>query len=366
MTSLQEQLSRLSPEKRQLVLRKLQARSATSPASPELEGGPLVITNRGGPLPLSSAQQRLWFLDQLEGPGAAYIMTSAVRLRGRLDVGALLDSLREIVGRHEILRTTFWEEDGQPRQVISLETRLDVEVFDWIGLGEKEHAECVHRLIRAESETPFDLKKGPLIRVKLGLSHPLSTGDGEGVLVLSVHHIVADFWSMEVLIKEWKCLYEARVEGHLADLKPLPIQYADYAAWERKLQSGGRRREHVDYWTTQLDGAPPVLELPLDFIRPSAPSPREHRLFFEISSTLADGLRGVAQRCGATPFMALQAVFALLLARTSRQRDVVVGTVVANRPRPELESMIGFFCQHPAAAPIPRWGSLVRRSSAPG
>ncbi|HWN45605.1 MAG TPA: amino acid adenylation domain-containing protein, partial [Thermoanaerobaculia bacterium] len=289
---------------------------------------PLVRVPRGGSLPSSFAQQRLWFLDQLEPGSFAYNLAGAVRLEGALDVADMAGALSGIVRRHESLRTSFVEENGEPRQVIAGPAPLPLRVLDLAGLPAAVREEEARRIAVAEARRPYDLARGPLVSSAL-----LRLDEREHVLLVGMHHIVSDGWSLGIFVRELGALYRG-------DAVPeLPVQYADYAAWQRQWLCGEVMEERLAWWKEQLAGAPQVIELPLDRPRPAVQSYRGGRA----SLAMEIRLEPVARGLGVTPFMALLAGFATLLARYGSQPDVVVGTPVANRGRTELEDLIGFF-----------------------
>ncbi|NRD67016.1 amino acid adenylation domain-containing protein, partial [Corallococcus exiguus] len=292
-----------------------------------------------GPSPLSFAQQRLWFIDQLEPGSALYNVPVAVRLEGELDVGALDWALREIVRRHESLRTTFELHEGQPVQRIHAdEVRLSMVQIDLGALdGEQREAE-VRRRLGAELAEPFDLYRGPLIRASL-----LKLGAAEHVLLITMHHIVSDGWSLGVLIREVGALYAAFLEGRPSPLPELSLQYAGYAAWQRGWLQGETLQKEVDFWRGKLAGTPPVLELPTDHPRPAVRGNAGAIHSFVLPSSLERGLKALAQREGASLYMVLLAAWQMLLSRYSGQTDISVGSPIAGRTRAELEGLIGFF-----------------------
>jgi amino acid adenylation domain-containing protein len=285
--------------------------------------------DRAGVVPVSFAQQRLWFLDQLSPGGVTYTVPGAVRIRGPLDVDALRASLREIVRRHEILRTTFVDTGEGPVQIIAPELLLDIEITDTADPAE---------LAGREARVPFDLSHGPLVRVRL-----LRLAADDHVLLLTMHHIVSDGWSLGVLIREASALYNAFASGLESPLPALPVQYADFAAWQRDWLRGAVLDEQVAYWREQLAGAPPALELPTDRPRPAVRSGRGGRCPVTLDAALVERLRELGRDEGATLFMTLLAGFQVLLARHSGQSDVLVGSPIAGRTRTELEDLIGFF-----------------------
>ncbi len=295
----------------------------------------------GLPLPLSFAQERLWFLDRLEPGSTAYHLATALRLAGRLDVAALSATLAEIVHRHEALRTTFAAPDqGEPVQVIAPAGLWRLPLVDLSRLPPAAAEAESRRLARAERRRPFDLQRGPLFRVAL-----VRVAAAEHVLFASLHHIVGDGWSLGVVTGEIQALYDAlaarpRVPPRLADL---PIQYADFAAWQRRWLSGDVLAAQTAYWRTALAGAPPVLELPADRPRPPVPSQRGARAAVALAPELVRALGALSRRQGVTLFMTLLAGFQALLQRYSGQADVVVGSPIAGRHRGETERLIGLF-----------------------
>ncbi|NOJ91950.1 amino acid adenylation domain-containing protein, partial [Corallococcus coralloides] len=298
----------------------------------------LELTASSGPPPLSFAQQRLWFIDQMEPGSALYNVPVAVRLEGELDVGALDWALREIVRRHESLRTTFELHDGQPVQRIQAEARLPMGHIDLGTLDSEQREAEVRRRLGVELAAPFDLHAGPLIRASL-----LKLGATEHVLLITMHHIVSDGWSLGVLIREVGALYAAFTEGRPSPLPELSLQYAGYAAWQRGWLQGETLQKEVDFWRGQLAGAPPVLELPTDRPRPAVRGNAGAVHSFVLPSSLEQGLKSLAQREGASLFMVLLAGWQVLLSRYSGQSDISVGSPIAGRTRAELEGLIGFF-----------------------
>jgi amino acid adenylation domain-containing protein len=293
---------------------------------------------RDGELPLSFAQERLWFLDQLEPESAAYNIPAAVRLVGRLDAAALEASLVEIVRRHEVLRTTFDAVRGRPVQIVHEAPIGALEVTDLGTLTPAEREEIVRSMAADDAAEPFDLAKGPLVRARL-----LRFGEAEHVLLFTMHHIVSDIWTMGVLVRELAALYAAFARGEASPLPELPIQYADYAAWQRAWLTGDVLAKQLDYWKTTLAGAPEAIDLPTDRPRPPIQMFRGARRSFELGADVTRRLHALCREEGATPFMALLAAFSLLLSRVSRQDDVVIGSPVAGRTRAETEPLIGFF-----------------------
>jgi amino acid adenylation domain-containing protein len=330
MSEAPERLAHLSPAKRLLLL-KMRREQA--------EADPQRIPRRapGAPAPLSFAQQRLWFLHRLDPGSAAYNLAYPLRLRGPLDVRALERSLTALAERHETLRTVFPERAGEPAQAILPAAPRRVPVADLRGLHPAGREGALRRLVADEARRPFDLAAGPLLRVLLARA-----GDEEWGLCFTMHHVVSDGWSMGVLVNEVNELYGAYSRGEEPRLPELPVQYADYAAWQRERLSGEALEAQLGWWRERLAGAPPLLELPTDFPRrPGAAPGGEHALAVPADTLRA--LRELAREEGATVFMTLLAAWQCLLARWSGQDDVVVGTPIAGRTRREVEGLIGFF-----------------------
>lgn len=321
----------LTPE----LVEKIRAeRDAITALLMEARGGnrpPIPRRDVISPTPASFAQQRLWFIDQLDGATATYNMPAALRLNGTLDLAALRASIQAIVDRHETLRTTFGSNDGEPLQVIA--PRLAIE----IPLAECGESQVMDRIMAFAGE-PFDLARGPLLRAQV-----LRLGPQDHILLTNMHHIISDGWSVGVLVGEFVAQYEARVRGVEPVLPPLPIQYADFALWQRKTLQGDVLQRQQEYWRDQLADLPPLLTLPTDRPRPPVQGFAGANHAFVLPAPLCRALKELSQARGATLFMVLLAAFKVLLARYSGQSDIAVGTPIANRTRPELEGLIGFF-----------------------
>jgi len=297
----------------------------------------IIHIERNGTLELSFAQQRLWFLSQFEGASEAYHLGIGLRLTGDLDRTALRRALDRIVARHEALRTTFPQTDGRPFQLIGpAEMGLHLQEHDFRQCADPS-AE-LRRLAEREATHPFDLEHGPLIRGRL-----VKMADDEHALLLTMHHIVSDGWSMGILTNELSALYQAYRHGQADPLPALPLQYADYAAWQRRWLSGDLLRRQADYWKQALSGAPALLELPTDRVRPAEQDFAGDAVEVELGAELTRELKALSRRHGTTLYMTLLAGWAVLLARLAGQPEVVIGTPVANRMRAEIESLIGFF-----------------------
>ena len=299
---------------------------------------PLKAVSRKGKLPLSFSQQRLWFLDQYEPAKSFYNVPLALRLAGRIDIAVLAQCFNEIVRRHEALRTIFAIVDGEPVQIISAPVSRLLAVLDLRAHPESEREDEARRLASEEARRSFDLARGPLFRASL-----ITLGDDDHVLVLVMHHIVSDGWSMGVLSRELSVLYRVFSYSQRSPLAELPIQYADYAVWQREWFKGAELDRQLSYWKKQLDGAPGVLSLPTDHPRPAVQSYRGARHSIELSKELTEELKTLSQKEGVTLFMTLLAAFQTLLYRYTGQKDVVVGSPIANRNRTEIEGLIGFF-----------------------
>ncbi|RBQ20691.1 non-ribosomal peptide synthetase [Spongiactinospora rosea] len=298
-----------------------------------------IVPAGAGPQPLSFAQQRLWFLDRLIPGSPLYSVPLALTLEGELDVQALHTALRGLVLRHPSLRTRLVDlGGGEPRQVVEPGAVAELEVEDLCGLPEAERERTAARRAREEAALPFDLSAGPLFRTRL-----LRLGERRSVLLLTMHHAVSDGWSVGVLIRDLGTLYREAIGAVAGPPPPLPVQYADYAVWQRTLLDGPVRDEQLAYWLDRLAGAPPALDLPADRPRPATPRHAGDTVPVRLPAELTARLGEMSRRLGATRFMILLAVFQLVLGRYAGVRDVSVGTPVSGRGRPELEELVGFF-----------------------
>ncbi|MEV6869113.1 condensation domain-containing protein, partial [Streptosporangium subroseum] len=297
---------------------------------------PITAVRRDGPLPLSFAQQRLWFLAQLEPESSEYNIPLALRMRGTMDVAALGAALDAIVERHEVLRTRLVaDEQGVAYQVVDPPAGFGLEVVDLTG--EPDVLDRAEEMVAADALAPFDLAVGPLFR---GLLIRLAPDDHVFSLVL--HHVVSDEWSSGVLRRELTALYDAFRAGEPSPLSPLAVQYADFAVWQRDWLRGDILEGQLAYWRERLGGAP-VLELPTDRPRPAVRSSAGETIRFAVPDEVTALLRAVTRETGATMFMTLLSAFTVLLGKYAGQDDVVVGTPIANRNRAETEDLIGFF-----------------------
>ncbi|MBV9110592.1 MAG: amino acid adenylation domain-containing protein, partial [Gemmatimonadetes bacterium] len=357
MADVLQRLHDLSPERRRLLELRMRVQRDGA-AGLALRPRP----RPDGTAPLSYAQARLWVLDRMDPGSAAYDMPHPLRIRGALDVAALRAALDALVARHETLRTTFAEREDGPVQVIHPPAPLPLPVADLSDLSDEAREGEVRRRVDEDANTGFDLVAGPLVRASL-----LRLSAEENVLLLCMHHAVSDGWSMGVFARELGALYAAAREERDAALPPLPVQYADFAAWQREELRGAEMERLAAFWRRTLEGAPPALELPADHPRPAAESHRGRTLKSRIAPELANRLRELARAEGATLFNVLTAAFRAVLARHSGQADVVIGTPVANRQRSELEGLVGFFVNTlPLRARVDAGESfraLVRRES---
>jgi len=288
--------------------------------------------------PLSFAQQRLWFLDQLESGSSAYNISLALRLIGGLNIAAFEQALNEIIRRHDVLRTKFKAVDGEPVQVIDEFKISALPIMTLADLSATAREAEVQRLVSEEAQQPFDLANGPVLRRRL-----LKLNATEHVFLLTMHHIAADGWSLEILFRELAQLYPVFCKGHASRLRELPIQYADFSFWQRQWLTGETLESQLAYWRRQLAEAPPILELPADRPRPAAQTFAGAIELFRLSSELTAALQKLSQQQRVTMFMTLLAAFKTLLHRYTGQEDIVVGSPIANRNRAEIEELIGFF-----------------------
>jgi len=285
----------------------------------------------------SYAQQRMWYMDQLQPGNPAYNVPIALRLKGTVDQSVLQRSLNSVIKRHEILRTTFPVNDGTVRQKISPFAEVSLPIIDLRGRHELTRENEMRRIMNDEAQRSFDLSNGPLLAAVL-----VRLRDDDHVFVLVLHHIICDGWSLEVLVKDFAAYYEAHACEKPAVLPPMTIQYADFTIWQRNWLSGERLQRHLEFWRRQLQGLS-VLQVPTDYPRPAIATNRGDREHFRLSADLSQRLRELSRQHRVTLFMTLLAAFQWLLARYSGQEDVGVGTFIANRNRMETEGLIGFF-----------------------
>ena len=311
--------------------------------APHLRGAhkprmPLVRQERPARLPLSNSQQRLWFIDQLEGSSAQYNLPEALRLRGELDVPALRKSIQTIIQRHETLRTHFAYADDSPFQVIEPELKAELPIEDLSTLSEIEQQTRVLSALNQEFERPFDLSRGPLFRMRL-----FKIGERDYIFLRTLHHIISDGWSQAVFNNEFMQLYEALHKGEPNPLQPLAVQYADYAIWQRRWLTEEKVASDLQYWKIQLADIPEQLELPKDRPRQARRRYGADVCSITVPADILAALKRVSHAYDATLYMTLLSTFALLLQRYSGQDDIVVGSPIANRQDSQLEQLIGFF-----------------------
>ncbi|AFZ33414.1 Non-ribosomal peptide synthase (plasmid) [Gloeocapsa sp. PCC 7428] len=329
----------------ELPLRQLFEKPTIAQLAPEIDAAigintiaPPILPVSQQELPLSFAQQRLWFLSQLEPDSPDYNLAAAVQITGLLNIDALTQSFNEIIDRHQTLRTAFVAFDGQARQIIHPTTSIDLPIIDLSGIDASTQAGEIKRIADRESQQPFSLDRSPLLRVKI-----VHLGDTHHVMLLTLHHIVADGWSIGILVRELAVLYPAFCQGKRSPLPELSIQYADFAAWQRQWLQGEILERQLSYWKVQLQDAPSLLELPTDYPRPAVQSWQGGSYTFQLSPELTAQLKRLSQQSGCTLFMTLLAAFQTLLYRYTDSEDIVVGSAIANRNRAEIEPLIGFF-----------------------
>lgn len=330
-----QRVANLSPAKLELLLRQL-GKPKTEDAS--RQSIPSRI-NAGSTFPPASfAQEGLWFLNQLEPDSPAYNVPLTVRLDGALNIAALEKSLSEVVNRHETLRTTFRVESGSLVQIIAPPSSLKLPVVDLSELTEAHREAEATRLAVQDAQRPFDLSTEPLIRATM-----LRLSEEEHVALIAMHHIISDAWSMSLLIQEIAAFYEPFARGVAALLPEPPIQFADYAFWQREQLQGEALESQLAYWINHLRDLPPITELPTDRPRQSTHSYRGTRRFIKLSKELTSALKELSRREEATLFMTLLAAFQVLLHSYAGQEDILIGSPIANRTRPETETLIGLF-----------------------
>jgi len=333
MADLTSQIANLSPEKRALLEKLLRKEGV------DLGRARIVPLGRDtNTFPLSFAQQRLWFFDQLEPGSPLYNIPQAVRLSGPLAPEALERALCEIIRRHATLRTTFSAQDGRPVQIIHPTLPFTLPVIDLTDRPGNERETEALRWAEAEARQPFDLQRGPLLRATL-----LRLAETEHIVLLTLHHIIADGWSMGVLVRELAQLYHAFVHNQPSPLPDLPVQYVDFVAWQHAYLRGATLERQLNYWKQRLGDLPPPLDLPTDRPRTAFNGARGAHRSFSLSAALTESLKAIGRSEDATLFMTLLAAFQTLLFRYTGQEDISVGSPVANRNRAEIEPLIGVF-----------------------
>lgn len=331
-----------------------QARSAELLAlleEPAIPSAAIRPVDRSRPLRMSFAQERMWFLHRLEGPSSTYNITPVFRLRGPLSLAALRESFRLLARRHETLRMRFSEIDGEGIQIVDPPGEVPIDSRSLEHLPPDERLAAAERIVLAETARPFDLEAGPTLRVTL-----IELAPDDHILLPFMHHLIADGWSLGILQREFRLLYEGLAAGRAVSLDPLPLQYPDFAAWQRAIQQGERGRLGIAWWRAQLAGAPQVLELPLDFERPSAVTFNGGVLHVTIPEATVQALAATGRSAGCTLFMILLAAYGVLLNRLTGRQDLLVGSPVASRPLRELEGIIGCFVNTVVLRLRPRGG----------
>ncbi|MEO8075313.1 MAG: amino acid adenylation domain-containing protein, partial [Acidobacteriota bacterium] len=332
-TNPSDRKATLSPAKRALLAERLRGRATSDSRTAEIQ--PRAQQNH---VPLSFAQQRLWLLEQFEPGTAAYNISRAFSFSGPLDLGALKNALNAIVARHESLRTAFTLVEGAPVQVIASALTLQLPVEDLTRLSGADQGRAVKRLATDDARRPFDLAELPLLRVRL-----LTRTDSAHLLLLTIHHIVSDIWSLELFVRELSSLYAAFAAGDAGSLRELPIQYADYAVWHRKAGERGDLQVQVSYWKEQLALAPSTLALPTDHPRPERLSSRGSHQTSRLPKELSGRLKAIGRQENATLSMVMLAAFNVLLSRYTNQHDILVGMPIAGRAQVQTEPLIGCF-----------------------
>ena len=302
---------------------------------------PITAIPRTPLMPVSHTQQRLWFLKKMEPQNSAYNISTATWMRGRLDVPALERSLNELIARHESLRTRFVEVDGSPRTMIEPESRIELVRFDLSGVPPAQHEGAVMRLVEEFAQRPFDIRVAPLMRAAL-----VHLAPELHVFCFVLDHIIADGISLGILGFDFHALYTAHATGSAPRLRPLTLQYADYAEWDRRWLAAGTLERHLAFWKKELGGSLPVLQLPTDRPRPRLQTHNGARMYLTLESSLVANLKAAARSENVTLFMLLLGALQVLLYRYTGEEDLPVGSAVANRNLPEVEGVVGFFANN--------------------
>ncbi|MEM8531243.1 MAG: condensation domain-containing protein, partial [Chloroflexota bacterium] len=333
MTATDRRLSELSKKKQELLKILLEEKKKQQSANQHT----IPLRPQNESVPLSFVQQRLWFLCKLDPANVAYNVPAGVRLIGHIDIAMLEQSVNEVIRRHESLRTTFIEIDGQPIQNILPHLTITLECDDLSMLSEQDREHTVQHRATQEVQKPFNLEQGPLLRLLL-----LRTAEDQHVVLLIIHQIISDVWSIRVFIRELLVIYQAFLAEHPSSLAALPIQYADFAHWQRRWMQGEILEVQLDYWRRHLADAPKFLELPPDRPRPPVQSFWGAKYYTKLDQELTESLKALSREEGVSLFMTMLAAFKVLLYRYTNSEQVVVATPIANRTKPELEGMIGF------------------------
>lgn len=359
MSEVAKRISSLSPEKFDLLMKRLGKKAEPNFSAEVIPRRQIRSPNA----PLAYAQERMWVLYQLDPSSSAFNISLAVRLEGKLDIAALKRALAAVGRRHEVLRTTFdVTADGRPFQSVRQPPSYwSLPLTDLRSQPDSERDAELRRLVAVEAARPFNLESGPTFRTSL-----ICLAPDEHVLLLSLHHIIADGWSLGILVREIAVLYAAFAAGAPSPLTELPIQYTDFAVWQRQWLQGEVLHRQLDYWRRQFADLPPALDLPTDYPRRPVQSFRGERELISLSNEVSGQLKELAQGEGATLFMTLLAAFQLLLHQYSGQEDILVGTNIANRNRGSVENLIGFFVNNivlrTSFAGNPTFRQLLRRA----
>ena len=332
MTKVLERASS-SSNRRELIDRLLKAKGIKLPDAQTIPRRP-----EGKPCALSFAQERLWFVEQLFPGSPAYNLCRALCLTGQLEVAALKRSLNRIVARHEVLRTCFLQRAGSPFQQVLETLELDLPLIDLSELTSEQRRQQSHRISTAEANRGFELSRAPLLRALL-----IKEADQDHVLVVTMHHIISDGWSIGVMVRELGEIYRAEIEGREAKIEELQVQYGDFAEWQREWLKGEVLEREMEYWKEQLSDAPHILNLPTDYPRRETLSARGSTQQFFLDESFSEAIRALGSEEAATPFMVLMSAFQLLLYRYSGQDNFLIGADVAGRNRAQIEPLIGFF-----------------------
>ncbi|MGH9869511.1 MAG: amino acid adenylation domain-containing protein [Candidatus Polarisedimenticolia bacterium] len=336
MKDLTERLAALSPEQRALLDARLRARGISAPRPVAIR--PIPDRGKLPWFPTSLDQERLWFVDQMEPGNPAYNIHTSTRLQGPMDAALMRRAVNAAIARHEVLRTTIRAVDGRPVQVVAPSLEIDVPVLDLSGLPASEREAAGQRAAVEAAAVRFEMDRGPLIRVGLvRLDHE------DHILTICMQHAITDRWSFDVFEAEITQTYLALRDGRTVEFPPLPIQFADFAAWQREELSGERLESHLQYWRSRLAGAPMVLEIPTDRPRPPVQTFNGARAYIVYPEELLGALKELTQRSGATMFMTMLAALSVLCWKYARQRDLVIGSAIADRNRPETENVLGYF-----------------------
>jgi len=336
MKDISERISALTPEQRALFEARLKQKGLRTHAV-AVQTIPRRQDSDSATCPASIDQERLWFIDQLQPGNTAYNIFNASRIRGSLNVPIMERVINELIRRHEVLRTTLKSVDGLPVQVIAPDLEITLKPVSLEHLPEEERYDEAVRLTTEEFARPFDLEKDPLVRVGL-----LRLAKDDFVLQINMHHAITDRWSFAVFEKELAVLYQAFATGQASPLPELPIQFADYAVWQRERMNGDEYKKDLEYWIRQLAGAPFVLDFPTDFPRPPIQNFQGARVYVTYPKSLLDGLKGLSRREGVTMFMTLMAAFKTLIYRYTNQHDILISTPIGTRLRPETENLVGY------------------------